>query len=106
MKNDIKTIRLDPKIFINPPYITCPNCKKDSFGISGIFSRHFCRRCEECFYPQSNEGLEIFPLPELNKRVIYLDQLVISNMMFAINPKVSESKKINWIFFGMIFLTS
>lgn len=93
MKNDIKTIRWNPKLFIHPPYIACPKCKKETFGISGIFSRHYCRRCSDCYYPKGNERPEYFPLPELDKKVIYLDQFVISNMMIAINPNISKSKK-------------
>lgn len=93
MKNDVKTIKWDPKIFINPPYITCPKCKKETFGVLGIYSTSYCRRCKECLYPEGNERTTYYPLPELNKKVIYLDQLVISNMMFAINPNVSKSKK-------------
>lgn len=93
MKNDIKTIKWDPTIFIKPPYITCPKCKKESFGVSGISSRHYSRKCKECYYPKGSERTTYFPLPELNKKVIYLDQFVISKMMIAINPNVSKSKK-------------
>ncbi len=34
-----------------------------------------------------------YPLPELNKKIIYIDQFAISNMMKAINPKTKAYKK-------------
>jgi len=45
-----------------------------------ICDRHYVRRCIKCWFDQS------FPLPALNKRIIYLDQFVISNMMKELDP--------------------
>jgi hypothetical protein len=45
-----------------------------------ICDRHYVRRCINCWFDRS------FPLPALNKRIIYLDQFVISNMMKELDP--------------------
>jgi len=46
------------------------------------------RRCRTCLYQGAPESL-----PELNKKVIYIDQFAISNMMKAINPKTRAYQK-------------
>jgi ADP-heptose:LPS heptosyltransferase len=66
-------------------YIACPKCCKSTFGVLMILKDHYCRRCRECFYPKGGQRAASFPLPELNKSVIYLDQFAISNML-ALNP--------------------
>jgi hypothetical protein len=85
--------KIDPKIFINPPYIKCPKCGKNSFGILGIYDNHYCRRCRECFYPKGDEPYVRYPLPKLKKKIIYIDQFAISNMMKALNPETKAYKK-------------
>jgi hypothetical protein len=40
------------------------------------------RRCRDCWHKQ------FYPLPELRKRIIYLDQFVVSNLMKLDNPGV------------------
>ncbi len=91
----MKDIIFDPKIFINPPYKKCPQCGKESFGVLSIFSTHYTRRCRECFYPKGTEKSELFYLPELDKKVIYIDQFAISNMMKVLNPKTKAYAKGN-----------
>ena len=88
-------IRITPKMFINPPHIKCPKCGKDTFGILMICSQHYCRRCTECYYPHPSKGEygETYPLPKLNKKVIYIDQFSISNMMKTLNPKTKGHKR-------------
>ncbi|MFQ5754265.1 MAG: hypothetical protein ACE5HI_19940, partial [bacterium] len=86
-------IRIDPRMFISPPYMKCPKCNKMSFGVLSIFKSHYTRRCKECFYPQGDEKSEVFGLPELDKKIIYLDQFVVSNMMKALNPKTKAYSK-------------
>lgn len=39
----------DPRIWILPPYQTCPNCgRADSFGVLMIGGTSMVRRCREC----------------------------------------------------------
>jgi len=90
-----KTIKIDPRIFISKPFITCPKCKKDSFGVLMINRRGYTRRCRECWF--SNH----FGLPELNKKVIYLDQFAVSEMMKAINKKLKKEKNIDRFWFSL-----
>ena len=80
-------IKISPRDFINEPYIDCPKCGEKAFGILMICDNHYCRRCRECFHPRGHEKAAAYPLPELNKKIIYLDQFAISNMMLALNPE-------------------
>lgn len=82
-------------MFINPPYIKCPKCGKDTFGILMICAHHYCRRCSECYYPHPSRGEhgEIYSLPDLDKKIIYIDQFSISNMMKFLNPQTKGHKR-------------
>lgn len=85
-------IKIDPKMFINEPYITCPKCGKESFGVLSIFSKHYIRRCRECWHDES------FKLPSVSRKIIYLDQFAISEMMKSINPSLKKTDKIDPFF--------
>jgi hypothetical protein len=89
----MKSIKFNPSIFISSPYIKCPKCGKNSFGILMICDDHYFRRCKECFHPQGNEPAIRYPLPKLNKKIIYVDQFAISNMMKALNPQTKSYQK-------------
>lgn len=54
------------------PFEQCPGCQKSTFGILSAGGDHITLRCTECRYSHSEM------LPELNKRVIYLDQSIFS----------------------------
>ena len=58
-----------------------------------ICNHHYCRRCKDCFFPRGTEPASSYPLPELNKKVVYVDQFAISNMMKALNPQTKPYKK-------------
>ncbi len=92
IQKKFKTIKIDPKMFISPPYSLCPKCKQDTFGVLMINSSSYVRRCRECW------NTKTFPLPRLNKTVIYLDQFVISEMMKTINKKLGKSGKVSPFF--------
>jgi transcription elongation factor Elf1 len=84
----MKEFKFDPKIFISPPYIECPKCQnKNSFGVLSVQDQRYIRRCKECWHTAN------FNLPKLNKKVVYLDQFVISNMMKSLNPDTKAFKK-------------
>lgn len=79
-----KTITITKKDFICWPYIKCPKCWKDTFGVDIIMwwtKKYYSRTCINCWHSESYE------LPEITKKVVYLDQFAISNMMKAINPE-------------------
>jgi len=74
-------VTVGPSDFIRPPYRTCHHCERLGFGIWVIGRDRYSRKCRDCFH----EGPSV-SLPDLDKKVIYLDQFAISNMMKASNP--------------------
>lgn len=95
MAKEVKYITISPKDFIHGPYLKCPKCGKNTFGVLMICEHHYCRRCSECLYPHPsrNEESAMYPLPELNKKVIYIDQFAISNIMKFLNPNTKAYQK-------------
>jgi hypothetical protein len=76
----VSELVFDPREFIQAPFIACPRCGTgNAFGVLSIGSG-YTRRCRECWHTDR------FPLPRIRKTVVYLDQLVISEMMKALNP--------------------
>ncbi|MFA5934202.1 MAG: hypothetical protein WC795_03230 [Candidatus Paceibacterota bacterium] len=90
-----KTITIDPRIFISKPFIECPKCKKKSFGVLMVSGHGYTRRCRECWFSDS------FDLPKLSKKVIYLDQFAISEMMKAVNKKLGKEKNVDRFWFSL-----
>ena len=66
------------------PFVVCPNCNNPTFGVLNVFSDRYNRRCNTCWFDDHQ------PLPPLDKKVIYLDQPAISEMMNAVN---TDSRK-------------
>lgn len=90
--------------WIAPPYVKCPRCGKEAFGISMICSNHYTRRCAECWFPPPDDlGSASFPLPKLHKKIVYLDQFVVSEMMKALNPatKAHQAGKVDPFWFAL-----
>jgi hypothetical protein len=67
--------KLDPRVFINPPFTTCPFCEGQEFGVLTVYADSFVRRCRACCHDQT------YPLPPVHKTILYLDQFVISGIM-------------------------
>ena len=86
------TITIDPKMFINEPYIVCPKCGKNAFGVLSIYARHYVRRCAECRHDES------YDLSPVSRKVIYLDQFAISEMMKSINESLKKTNKVDPFF--------
>lgn len=61
-------------MFELPLFRKCPKCKKDAFGTLSVGGTVVEKRCAECRYSHG----EI--LPELDKRVVYLDQFAVSEL--------------------------
>jgi len=89
-------MEIDPRDFIRNPYTECPNCGKIEFGVLMINGSGYVKRCRECWETKA------YSLPKLNKKVIYLDQFVVSNMMKSINTSIA-SKDANDDYFRTIF---
>jgi len=62
----------DPTVLIQPPFIVCPHCGADVFGVAFIQGHYFFRRCRECWHSQQ------YRLPPIQKKIVYLDQFAIS----------------------------
>lgn len=87
-----RTIKIDPKMFINEPFILCPNCKQKEFGVLTINAYSYVRRCRNCRHD------ETYKLPSLKKKIIYIDQFAISDMMKSINLHVGKMDKVDPFF--------
>ena len=85
--------RLDPRIFISPPYVACPKCGAQSFGVLIIAEDRYFRRCKECLYPPGTGPHLPNLLPKLSKRIVYLDQMAVSNVAKAATPGVSGKRR-------------
>jgi hypothetical protein len=83
------TWTFDPRDFISGPFRKCPKCGSAQFGVLMVSGNHYVRRCREsaCWYT------ERINLPEIKKKIIYLDQFAISNMMKALNPNVKGHER-------------
>ena len=90
-----------PKVkeFVQAPFIRCPDCgAPEMFGVLMICDHHYVRRCISCWFDQR------IKLPSLDKKIIYLDQFVISNMMKELDPdRPAEQKGIKGGFYRTVF---
>ena len=70
------------KFFSHGPYTPCPACKKQAFGMPmmGIGEEGYTKECYECTHR------EHFELPKLQKKLVYLDQFVIDNIVKTLDP--------------------
>jgi transcription elongation factor Elf1 len=79
-----KTFVLDPRDWIRPPFITCPFCGAEEYGVLMISGSGYVRRCRACMKDEQ------FRLPALAKKVLYLDQFAISKLMKVLHPDHRE----------------
>ena len=82
------TVRFDPRSLISEPFITCPRCQLETFGIMIISGNTYMRCCRNCWHKQD------FRLPPLSKKIIYLDQNVISNLMKLVTPEARGHERV------------
>jgi hypothetical protein len=79
-------------MFLSAPYWNCPKCGEESFGVVQILHQSYKRRCKDCHYPDGTNDKCIYQLPLLKKKIIYIDQFAISNMMKAVNGRQGHAK--------------
>ena len=70
----------DPRMFITGPLHPCPRCGRAQLGTLSINGYVHTRRCRNCSYKQKEF------LPPLTKKLIYLDQMVLSGIAKEIDP--------------------
>jgi len=81
-----KSFKFNPRDFIGPPFSECPKCGAPNFGVLSIYETSYSKRCKDCW------KTEQYNLPILQKKIIYLDQFAVSDMMKALNPKHKSHK--------------
>lgn len=84
-------ITIDPRDFIGPAFHACPNCKRREFGLLMVGHNLVTRRCRECRHTASET------LPPLSKKIIYLDQMVVSNIHKALAPDWEREVDPYWL---------
>lgn len=69
-------MELDPALFVRAPYSLCPSCTAtDGLGVLSISGQSCIKRCRRCGFRTT---LVLPPTPR--RRVVYLDQFVVSNV--------------------------
>jgi hypothetical protein len=80
-------IRIDPRDFIMKPYLRCPKCEAEEYGVVSVSDIRCERRCRACWYRGT------VYLPEIKKKIVYVDQLAFSNIMKLLSPEVKGHER-------------
>jgi len=86
MRSD-KTIRIDPRDFIMSPFLTCPKCGAEDYGVLSVSDTRCERRCRACWHTAPVR------LPKLKKKIVYVDQFAYSNIMKMLCPDVQGHER-------------
>lgn len=89
----VQPLSFSVRDLISPPFVACPRCNRDAYGILSIHTNSYSRMCRDCLYPRGSDDQAWIALPKLKKKIIYLDQNAISEMMKAINPEVESRRR-------------
>jgi hypothetical protein len=85
------SIKIDPRNFIGGPFKACPKCGGPEFGVlvPCVGPDSYTRRCRDfnCWHT-----VEIL-LPEIKKKVIYIDQCAFSNIMKVLSPETKGHER-------------
>jgi hypothetical protein len=81
------TFTFDPRDLIFPPFSLCAACGREALGILSVGSQRVTRRCRECLATASEA------LPAVDKKVIYLDQFVLSNVTKSLSASLRNHSK-------------
>lgn len=74
------TIKFDPRDLIMGPFVLCPKCDGEQFGILSVHGTYYTRRCRNCWHKRD------FHLPDVRKKILYIDQFAFSNIMKMLSP--------------------
>jgi transcription elongation factor Elf1 len=75
-----RTIRIDPRDFMMTPYLRCPRCGAEEYGVLSVRDTRCKRRCRACWHTAT------IYLPEIKKKIVYFDQFAFSNIMKFLSP--------------------
>ena len=67
----------DPRMFIEKPFVGCPKCGQPEYGVLDVRHHRYTRRCRACWHTDE------YPLPPVLKKIVYLDQFAITNLMYV-----------------------
>jgi len=80
-------MRIDPRDFIMTPYLRCPQCGEQEFGVLSVSDIRCERRCRACFYRGTVH------LPEIRKKIVYIDQFVFSNFVKILDTEIDGHER-------------
>jgi hypothetical protein len=80
-------MRIDPRDFIMTPYIQCPKCGGQEFGVISVSDIRCERRCRACLHRGT------VYMPEIRKKIIYIDQFVFSNFVKMLDPEIDGHER-------------
>ncbi len=88
-----RVMKITRRDFISGPYKKCPNPPCSADGAFGVFmsiegSSSYTRECVEC------EHTESYALPKIKKKILYLDQFVISNLIKLLDKSHPSHQRI------------
>jgi len=86
MRNE-RTVRINPRDFIMSPYLVCPKCGKNEYGVLHVRDFRCERRCRACWYTAT------VYLPKIKKKIVYADQFAFSNIMKFLSPEVKGHER-------------
>ncbi len=84
-------MKISRDIFISGPYKKCPSCKtKDSFGVFMTIAGNdsYQRECRDCRHTEN------YKLPLIKKRIVYLDQFILSNLLKLLDSDHPSHEKV------------
>lgn len=81
------TIRIDPRDFIMKPYLPCPKCGAEEYGVLSVGDTRCERRCRACWHTAT------VYLPEIKKKIVYVDQFAFSNMVKFLSPEIKGHER-------------
>jgi hypothetical protein len=81
------TIRIDPRDFIMGPYLLCPKCGVKEYGVLSVGDTRCERRCRACWHTAT------VYLPEIKKKIVYVDQLAFSNIMKVLSHEAKGHER-------------
>lgn len=78
-----RTLTISRKDFIGEPFTECPNCHKNTLGVFVTVSggHSYDKECTTCWHKES------YKLPPIKKKIIYLDQFVIDNIVKTLDSQ-------------------
>ena len=82
-----RTLRIDPRDFIMKPFLTCPKCGKEEYGVLDVRDTRCQRRCRACWHTAAVR------LPDIKKKIVYVDQFVFSNIMKFLSPEMKGHRR-------------